>query len=208
MDYVIKVSKTVEDAVDEALEELGVSKEEVNVEVLEEPVKGFLGLIGGRDATVKVTVVDNSKEEAEEFIDIMLKSMGVDGDIKVESEKGYLKVLVYNVDAKKKGILIGKRGNTLDAVQYLLSLKINNNNNNYKKVLIDVDGYREKRKNTLERLAVNMGKKALRQKRAVKLEPMNAYERKIIHSALQVNNKVTTFSEGNEPNRRVVIQPK
>lgn len=208
MNYVIKISKTVEQALKEALEELNVTREEVEVEILEEPNKGFLGLIGAKDATIKVTVVDNVKSIAYDFVEQIMKSLDVEGDIEVEKKGSDLNVLVSNVDPKRKGILIGKRGSTLDATQYLLSLAVNRDRQDYVKVLLDVGGYREKRRETLEKLAVRMGEKAVYQKRPVKLEPMNAYERKIIHSALQGNDKITTHSEGNEPYRRIVIKAK
>lgn len=208
MNYVIKISKTVEDALKEALEELNVTEDEVEVEVLEQPNRGFLGLIGAKDATIKVTVVDNVESVAYEFIEEVINSIGVKGDISVHKEGNLLHVSVDNIDPKRKGILIGKRGSTLDAVQYLLSLAVNKDRQDYLKVLVDVGGYRDKRKETLERLALRMGEKAVYQKKPVKLEPMNAYERKIIHSALQGNTDVTTYSEGNEPYRRVVIKAK
>lgn len=208
MNYVIKISKTVEDALKDALEELNVTEDEVEVEVLEQPNRGFLGLIGAKDATIKVTVVDNVESVAYEFIEEVINSIGVKGDISVHKEGNLLHVSVDNIDPKRKGILIGKRGSTLDAVQYLLSLAVNKDRQDYLKVLVDVGGYRDKRKETLERLALRMGEKAVYQKKPVKLEPMNAYERKIIHSALQGNTDVTTYSEGNEPYRRVVIKAK
>lgn len=208
MNYVIKISKTVEDALKEALEELNVTEDEVEVEVLEQPNRGFLGLIGAKDATIKVTVVNNVESVAYEFIEEVINSIGVEGDISVSKDGNLLYVSVDNIDPKRKGILIGKRGSTLDAVQYLLSLAVNKDRQDYLKVLVDVGGYRDKRKETLERLALRMGEKAVYQKKPVKLEPMNAYERKIIHSALQGNTDVTTYSEGNEPYRRVVIKAK
>ncbi len=208
MNYVIKISKTVEDALKDALEELNVTEDEVEVEVLEQPNRGFLGLIGAKDATIKVTVVDNVESVAYEFIEEVINSIGVKGDISVHKEGNLLHVSVDNIDPKRKGILIGKRGSTLDAVQYLLSLAVNKDRQDYLKVLVDVGGYRDKRKETLERLALRMGEKAVYQKKPVKLEPMNAYERKIIHSALQGNTDVTTYSEGNEPYRKVVIKAK
>lgn len=208
MNYVIKISKTVEDGLQEALKELNVTREEVEVEVLEEPSKGFLGLIGGRDATIKVTVVDNVKSVAFDFINQIMKSLDVEGDISIDKIDNNLNVIVSEVDPKRKGILIGKRGSTLDATQYLLSLAVNRDRSDYLKVLLDIGGYRDKRKDTLEKLAVRMGEKAIYQKKPVKLEPMNAYERKIIHSALQGNDKITTHSEGNEPYRRIVIKAK
>ena len=208
MNYVIKESKTVESALKEALDELEAVKDEVEVEILEEPSKGFLGLIGVKDAKIKVTLKHNPTKIATEFVEVLLENMEVDATFEVIEKGNVLDVKIENVDPKRKGILIGKRGNTLDAVQYLISLAVNKDRDSYMKVLVDVGGYREKRKKTLERLAVRMGEKSIYQKKPIKLEPMNAYERKIIHSALQNNEKLTTYSEGNEPYRRVVIKSK
>ena len=113
---------------------------------------------------------------------------------------------ITNVNSRDKGILIGKRGNTLDALQYLISLYINRGNEEYVKIILDIEGYREKREETLIRLAKRMADTAIRNRRKVKLEPMNPYERRIIHSSLQDYKGVTTYSEGKDPYRRIVIE--
>lgn len=208
MRSVVKVSKTVDEAVDIALGELGVSKEDVHVEVLEEPSKGLFGLIGTKDATVKVTVVNDPVEIAENFLNKILLSMKIKGSCLVRREDSCLFIDIINIGSSDMGIVIGKRGNTLDAIQYLLSLTVNRNRDNYIKVIVDIKGYRKKREETLIRLANKMADKARYSKRPVKLEPMNPYERRIIHSALQHVNDITTHSEGDDPYRRVVIQAK
>ena len=206
MKSVIKISKSVDDAVEAAIEELGVNRSEIEVEVLEEPNKGFLGLIGVKDATVKVSVVDNSKELAEEFLTDMLTHMGIEGNFTIEKKSTGLYIDIDGVSPSDMGIVIGKRGNTLDSIQYLLSLYVNKNTSNYIRVFLDAQGYRDKREKTLKNLAKNMAKKTIRTRKPVKLEPMNPYERRIIHSALQDEKKVKTYSEGEEPYRRIVIK--
>ena len=208
MRSVVKISKTVDEAVNIALEELGANKEDVHVEVLEEPSKGLFGLLGTRDATVKVTVTNDPVEKAENFLNQLLVFMKVEGRAYVEKKDNCLFVEIIDISSSDMGIVIGKRGNTLDAIQYLLSLVVNKNTENYTKVILDVKGYRDRRETTLIRLANRMADKAKYSNRPVKLEPMNPYERRIIHSALQNVEGVTTYSEGEEPYRRVVIQAK
>ncbi|MCF6463398.1 RNA-binding cell elongation regulator Jag/EloR [Clostridium sp. Cult1] len=208
MRSVVKVAKTVREAVDIALEELSVSETDVQVEVLEEPSKGLFGIIGTKDAVVKVTVVNDPVEITENFLNRILLSMKIKGDALVRREDSCLKVEIININSSDMGIVIGKRGNTLDAIQYLLSLSVNRNRDDYIKVIVDIKGYRKKREETLIRLANRMAEKSKYSKRPVKLEPMNPYERRIIHSALQNVNGIATYSEGEEPYRRVVIQAK
>lgn len=208
MRSVVKISKTVEEAVDMALKELGVNEEDVHVEVLEEPSKGLFGLIGTRDAAVKVTVTNDPVEIVENFLNRILLGMNVNGSCVVEKEGSCLYVDIVNINSSDMGIVIGKRGNTLDAIQYLLSLAVNKNRDQYIKVIVDAEGYRKRREDTLIRLANKMAQKAKYSNRPVKLEPMNPYERRIIHSALQHVEGIDTHSEGEDPYRRVVIQAK
>lgn len=208
MKYIIKSSKTVEEAVKDALLELNLKREEVEVEVLEEASRGFLGLIGTKDAKVKVTEIKNIEKMSEEFLQRMIQAMDLEASIEIKREKDVLSVDIVGIDPDDKGIIIGKRGNTLDAMQYLLSIFVNKEEEKYVKVVLDIEGYRKKREITLIKLAEKMAQKAVSIKGKVKLEPMNPYERRIIHFTLQDYKGVTTFSEGNEPFRRVVIQAK
>lgn len=208
MRYVIKQSRTIEDAIKDALLELEVSESDIEVQVIEEASKGLFGLIGSRDAKVKVIVVNDEINIAKNFLDKIFDSMIIKADTDIRKEENVLYVDINNVDPSDKGIIIGKRGNTLDSIQYLLSLAINKGKDNYIRVFLDIEDYRKKREETLVRLAEKMAEKAKYTKRPVKLEPMNPFERRIIHSALQKHNGVTTYSEGNEPFRRVVIQAK
>lgn len=208
MKSVVKVSKTVEEAIDIALKELGVSVKDVRVDIIEEPSRGLFGIIGTKDATVKVTVINDPVEIAENFLNKLLLSMNIKGNALVRREDSCLNIDIINTSPSDMGIIIGKRGNTLDAIQYLLSLSVNKDRDDYIKVLVDIKGYRKKREETLIRLANRMAEKTKYNKRPVKLEPMNPYERRIIHSALQHVNGIATYSEGEEPYRRVVIQAK
>ncbi|MFY9213145.1 MAG: RNA-binding cell elongation regulator Jag/EloR [Tissierellaceae bacterium] len=208
MRYVIKQSGTVEDAINEALLELEVSREDVEVEIIEEASRGLFGLIGSKEAIVKVMVVNDAVHIAKEFLDNVFFYMSVSADTEISKDDDVLRIDITNVNPSDKGIIIGKRGNTLDAIQYLLSLTINKDRDDYIRVALDIEDYRKKREETLVRLAERMADKARKSRRPVKLEPMNPYERRIIHSALQDFEEVTTYSEGSEPYRRVVIQVK
>lgn len=205
MKFVIKSSKTVEGAVQDALSELEVREDEVKVEIIEEPTKGLFGIIGAKEAKVKVTLLDDPISKADKFLTKVLNSMGIVASNHIEKNGDILKVDIKDITPSDMGILIGKRGNTLDSIQYLLSLTINKNRANYLKVVVDSEGYRAKREETLIRLANKMAEKAKYSKRPIKLEPMNPYERRVIHSTLQEFGGVSTYSEGDEPYRRVVI---
>lgn len=206
MKSVVKLAKTVDEAIQEALIELDTKEEDVEIEIVKEPSKGLFGLIGSRDAEVKVSIVYDPKEIADIFLTKVLNAMDVSAVNVIEKEEDKLFVDITEISSTDKGIVIGKRGNTLDAIQYLLNLTLNRNRDNYTKVIIDIEGYRDKREQTLIRLANKMAEKSKYTKRPIKLEPMNPYERRIIHSALQKVQNVTTYSEGKEPYRRVVIQ--
>ena len=208
MKYIIKSAKTVEEAKRAALQELNLEEHEVDVEVLEEGSRGFLGLIGVKDAEVKVTEIKNVEKMSTEFLQKMITAMDLEATIDIKRDNNDLIIDIKGIDPDDKGIIIGKRGNTLDAMQYLLSLLVNKGEDDYIKVILDIEGYRQKRENTLIRLAQRMAEKALTGTRQVKLEPMNPYERRIIHSTLQHVDGVQTFSEGKDPYRRVVIEKK
>lgn len=208
MRSVVKVSKTIDDAVEEALIDLGVKRNDVDIEILEEPSRGIFGLIGVRDAVVRVTVTFDPTEIIDTFLTKILHSMGITGMNMVEIDGDIISVDIREVDSNDMGIIIGRRGATLDAIQYLLSLVVNKGRDDYLKVIVDINNYRDKREETLERLADRMAHRAKKSKRVVKLEPMNPYERRIIHSSLQDDVDITTYSEGKDPYRRVVIKLK
>lgn len=205
MDEIRKSAKSVEEAIAAALAELGATREEVDITVIDEGAKGFLGMFGSKDAVVLVKKNFNPEKEAETFLKEVFLSMGLIVQMKTELKDKHLLVELTGDDM---GILIGKRGQTLDALQYLVSLVVNKKSPYYISVMLDTENYRQRRKETLESLAFNLAKKVKHTKRNVVLEPMNPYERRIIHSALQNDRFVTTYSEGEEPYRNVVITMK
>lgn len=206
MKSVIKTSKSVEEAINLAVRELGVSKDDITYEVIEEPTKGFFG-IGSKDAKVKVTVINDPQKVTEEFLYSIFKELNIDAKVIVTRTGNELFVEVLGKYGNDMGVLIGKRGKTLDSLQYLLSLVVNKNREKYLRVILDTENYRKKREETLTKLANRLAKKAIETKKPVRLEPMNPFERRIIHSALQNVDGVETYSEGEEPYRKVVINP-
>jgi len=204
MNIIEKTAKTVELAVEEALTALGVTRDEVEVEIIEVGSKGFIG-IGAKPAHVRVTVNHDPEKAAQTFIRRMGDAMGIDINVKTTLSDKQLDIVLTG---ESMGILIGKRGQTLDAIQYLVSLAVNRGTAPYINVIIDSENYRKRRREILEQLAANLAKKVKATKRPVTLEPMNTFERRIIHSALQSDKQVTTYSEGTDPFRNIVIAPK
>lgn len=259
MNYSEKWGTTVEEAVNLALIELKLSKDEVDFEILEEPSRGFFG-IGAKLAKVRVfpkkveeptpepvveqvkeIVTEENKEESRknndyrkknkkqkkekrkpiiprepdenlvvleehpaiDFLKDVTEKMGLQLTITAKSGDGSLYI---DINGKDSGTVIGKRGQTLDSIQYLTSLVVNKDNEKYTRVVVDAENYREKRERTLEQLANRLADKVVKTKKSVRLEPMNPYERKVIHATLQRNPNVTTKSEGEEPYRRVIIE--
>jgi len=200
------VGKTVEDAKGNALSELGVTEDKVEIEVIDEGNKGLLSIIGRRPAKIKVTVKRNYANEARDFLRSILQNMGIEAEINISESKNSIKIVL---NGPNMGILIGYRGETLDSLQYLVSLVVNKDQGQeYKRVVLDAENYRAKREDTLKRLAVRMAHKVQKTGRIMKLEPMNPYERRIIHSVLQDDKYIKTYSEGDEPRRYVVIDLK
>ncbi len=205
MKFVEKKGKTVAEAVIAALEELKVTRDQVEVEVLEEASRGIFGLIGTKQAKVKVTVKDNPEEAAVSFLRDVLKTMDLKAEFKTKLKGDNLYIDVFGPDM---GVLIGRRGQTLDSIQYLVSLVVNKDRENYLRVLVDTEDYRRKREQTLIRLANRLAHNVKTNRKEIVLEPMNPYERRIIHAALQNHTGIVTRSEGEEPYRKVVISLK
>jgi len=198
--------KTVEEAIQKALTALSLPLEGVKVEVMAEASSGLFGLFGSKSAKVRVTEIVTRDQYMSDFLAGIIQHMDVSGDVEIKKEEDILKM---NVSGNKMGILIGKHGQTLNALQYLLNVAY------YRRfpgddcrIVLDVEDYRLKREETLRTLALNLAKKATRYCQEVVLEPMTAQERRIIHTALQDNAAVSTFSQGEEPFRKVVIAPK
>lgn len=202
MTFVEKTGKTVEEAVQVALKELNVSYENVAVEVLEEPSKGLFGFIGGKLAKVKVTVKPNPVNVAKDFLASIFETMKLKVFMEKMSNDDHVTI---NLRGEDLGLLIGKHGQTLDALQYLTNLAANRDVEERVRIVLDVEDYRKRRTETLSRLANRLADKVKRRGEKVMLEPMSPHERKIIHMALQDDHRVFTYSEGEEPYRKVVI---
>jgi len=197
-----KTGKTVEEALELALIALDTTRDQVEFEVLEEPAKAFLGIFGGNEAKIKVTKIKYVDQVAIEFLQSVLDEMNVEAEFNVNFDG---KDLSVEMAGTEMALLIGRRGQTLDALQYLVSLIVNKDREDYVRVILDTENYREKRKATLEKLAKRLARKARKTRKDIVLEPMNPYERRIIHSTLQGNPYVSTRSEGDEPFRKVII---
>lgn len=201
MKFVEKYGKSVEEALRLALIELDANRDEVEYEIIEEGSKGFLGF-GAKETKIKVSKKHNAADIAQAFLASMLSEMNISASISAELFDDNLSI---NMAGEDMAILIGKRGQTLDSLQYLISLVVNKNRDEYVRVVLDTENYRMKRKETLENLAGKLAFKVKKSRKNVILEPMNPYERRIIHSTLQNNPFVSTKSEGDEPFRKVVI---
>lgn len=264
MSYVITSADSVEKAIEDGLQKLNTTRDKVEVEVLQEASKGFLGLIGSKEATVKLTTIVDAKnlvrsilqdeeldeielvedsqdshqevyevkksseeapkaptdsvknasnqmtcQEKEEkirlFVEKLSQVFDLEMNTRIEEKEDFLEVEILG-DENKLGIVIGKRGATLDAIQYLMTRMVNKDQDEYTRVLLDTSNYRAKREKTLVSLAEKTANKVLKTGRSIRLEPMNAAERRIIHSALQDKEGIMTYSEGRDPHRRVTIQ--
>lgn len=202
-----KTGKTIQEAVRLAIEELKVDLDDVKIDILEEPERGLLGLINSKPAKVRITLKATPVDTAREFLERLLKAMKIDGRVLAKEEPD--KVIRIEFKGQNMGILIGRRGQTLDAVQYITSLIVNKKfGEDYYRIIIDTENYRQKREETLVQLAKNLAYKAVKLKKDIALEPMNPYERRIIHSTLQEDGRVTTASEGEDPYRKVIIKVK
>lgn len=205
MQVVEKTAKTVDDAVDQAIAELGISRDEIDIEVIDQPTRGFLGLLGAKPARVKVMVKDTPARKVRTIMSDILNTMDLNAKMNIAEKDN---TVIINLEGENLGILIGRRGETLDALQYLINLSVNKNLECRRKFILDIEGYRQRREDTLKKLAQKLADKATQRGRNVVLEPMNSLERRIIHTALQGRDDISTFSEGEEPYRKIIIAPK
>ncbi len=203
MEFIEVSAKTVDEALTEASISLGIPSSEIDYEVVEKGSNGFLGL-GSKNAVIKARKKFSVEENVKEFLKSVFHAMDMAVEIIVKVDENE-KMIDVELKGEDMGILIGKRGQTLDSLQYLTNLAVNKNSDSYYKVKVDTEDYRKRRKDTLENLAKNIAYKVKRTKRSVELEPMNPFERRVIHSALQNDKFVTTHSEGEEPYRHVVV---
>ncbi len=202
MKETVKKGKTVDDAVEAALAELGVGKDDVEITVLTEGNKGLFGL-GSKEAEVKVTVIEKSSEEiARDFLNTVLEGIGLEASVDISKDEERMNI---EISGESMGVIIGRRGETLSALQYLTSLVVNRKTEGYTKISIDTENYKKKREESLIKLANKTAEKVIKYRRNITLDPMNPYERRIVHSSLQGNDKISTFSTGDEPMRRVVV---
>ena len=205
-DYVEVTAKTVNEAITEACRKFGVTSDKLDYQIVEEGSSGFLG-IGSKPAVIKAAVKFEKlsvEEVAKNFLRDVFGAMNMEVAIDIKyDEEG--KTMDIELSGEEMGVLIGKRGQTLDSLQYLVSLVVNKEVDEYIRVKVDTEDYRARRKETLENLAKNIAYKVKKTRRPVSLEPMNPYERRIIHSALQNDKYISTHSEGDEPVRRVVV---
>lgn len=205
MKVVEKTGKNVDEAIGMALSDLGVSINDVDVEIIEEPAKGIFGFFGVKPARVRVSLKEGLSQKAVSLLKNIFETMQLEVEINVrENEKG----IYINLEGPELGILIGRRGETMDAIQYLVNLSVNKKQEARKKIIIDVEGYRNRREETLQKLALKLADKAKQKGRNVVLEPMSSHERRIIHTTLQGRDDIYTFSEGEEPYRKIIISPK
>lgn len=203
MEWLELTAKTVDEAITEALIKLHTTSDHMEYEVIEKESNGFLGLFN-KPAKIRARLKNSVDNIAKDFLDRVFKAMDIEAKVDVVYDETNSSVDI-NVEGEDMGVLIGKRGQTLDSLQYLVSLVLNKESENYLKVKLDTENYRQRRKETLENLGKNIAYKVKRTKKSVSLEPMNPYERRIIHSALQNDKYVETHSEGEEPFRRVVV---
>lgn len=198
-----KKGKNVEEAIRAALDELGCEIEDVSIEVLEEASKRLLGFMGNKPAIVKVSLREKPEIEAQKVVEDLLHKMKIDYEIdKVEWENGITRI---NIVGKDMGLLIGRKGETLNALQFIAGLMINRKREEKVRIVLDVEDYRKKREQSLEALALRLAEKVKQTQKNVIMRPMSSQERRIVHTVLQEDPLVVTYSMGEEPNRKVVI---
>lgn len=204
MKQVTATGQTVKEAVESALAQLQTTEDRTDISIIDEGKKGIFGIFGSRPAVVKVSVKIDPIEEARTFLMEICDKMGASMTIDVEKSGKQVK---FKLSGEKVALLIGKRGQTLNSLQYLTQLVINRFSNQYLNVILDAEDYRERRNETLIHLAEKLAQKAVQTGKEVALEPMPSYERKVIHTALMDNKKVATYSSGVDPHRHIVITP-
>ncbi len=204
MKQVTATGQTVEEAVKSALAQLQISKDRTDIDIIDEGKKGLFGIFGTRPAVVKVTVIIDPIEEAKKFLTQVSEQMGAPAEIEIKREGKHVHLIMTG---EKIALLIGKRGQTLNSLQYLTQLVLNRFSNQYLTVILDAEDYRKRRNETLIQLAHRLAQKAVKSGKDVTLEPMPSYERKVIHAALSDNRRVKTISDGSEPHRFIVISP-
>ncbi|GAB6137145.1 RNA-binding cell elongation regulator Jag/EloR [Halanaerobaculum tunisiense] len=206
MQRVIVTGENIEEALKEGLKKLDVSRDQVEYKVLKEPKSGFLGIFGKQIAKLEVKTEKSKVEKAFFFLEKLLTKMDLGFEVELAENRTSDNEVVFNISGDDLGIIIGHRGKTLDSLQYLTNLAVNKGENDYLRVILDAEGYRERRRNTLEQLAVKLADKAKNKGGQISLDPMPSHERKVIHKVIQNISNVSTYSKGQDPNRKVVIK--
>lgn len=201
MDYIQISGKTRSEAIEKAMEKFGVGEENLDIQVVDEGSRGFLG-IGAKDYVINVKKIVNKEEIIRSYLKKIYDCLDIRIDVRVEEEEDTVRVFVTG---EGSSILIGRHGESLDGLQTILNIYLTKETDEHKRLILDIEGYREKRETSLVAYAKKMAQKVMYSRRAIKLDPMNPYERRIVHFALQDNTKITSFSEGEEPNRRIVL---
>lgn len=204
MEYVQFSGKTRQEAIQKAIEKLGVSEDRLDIQVVEEGSKGFLG-IGAKDYVINVKKIVSKEDIIREYLQKVYECLDVKVDVEIEEKDD---VILVNIIGQDASLLIGRHGESLDSLQTIVNIVLTKEIGEHTKVLLDIENYREKREQSLISYAKKMAQKVISQRRNIKLDPMNPYERRIVHFALQENDKINTFSEGEEPNRRIVLSLK
>ncbi|GKU77133.1 RNA-binding cell elongation regulator Jag/EloR [Paenibacillus sp. L3-i20] len=203
MKKIVASGKTIDDAVRNGLTQWQVTEDRVKIVVLEQPSRGLFGLIGVKEAKVELELIPDPLLEAEQFLREVARTMGLQVSIDRKQTRDGIQLSVSG--GGDLGMLIGRRGGTLDALQYLVNIVANRYSDSHLRIVLDAEDFRERRRKTLEELSDRLAGRVIRTRKEVVLEPMTPHERKVIHSQLQNHPKVRTFSKGDEPNRRVVI---
>lgn len=199
-------AESVNKAIKKGLDDLGIDRSQAEINIIEQGNKGFLGLIGKKQAEIEIIMEDDPIKKGKSFLEEVFGKTNIDVNINVIEKETNEEQVVFDLHSPDLGIVIGRRGETLDALQYLSSLVVNKNTDQYYRVILDAEGYRERRKQTLERLARKLAQKAVNKERKVVLEPMPPHERRIIHITLKQDSRVKSYSEGEEPFRKVMIE--
>ncbi len=201
MEKILEIrSKTQQEAIKNAIAELGIEEKDLEVQEIQAPTKGFLGILGAKDGLYRIKVIQRETDIARDFIQSILKNTKIEADIEVSQKDNLIKI---DIKGKEAASLIGRRGETLDSIQLLTGLALNKiNKDSNKRVLVDIENYRAKREESLIKYAKKVAREVMKIKKTKKLEYMNPYERRIIHSALQYEKNINTYSEGTDPYRR------
>lgn len=202
MKKLVATGKRIEEAVHNGLAQLGVTADRVKVTVLEQPSKGLFGLIGTREAKVELELLPDGIDEAMRFLNEVAAAMDLTVTVERVDDNDAVRL---NINGSDLGILIGRRGQTLDSLQYLVNIVANRHSNRHLRIVLDAEQFRERRRQTLEALSDRMASRVIRTNKEIMLEPMTSQERKIIHARLQAHPSVKTYSQGDEPNRRIII---